>query len=66
MIDPRRAIELAYGILWHLPTDLSTEEGKGISAARHALLDLLDRDGKKRGVFAAQQQLDSLRSRRLT
>lgn len=65
MIDRSRAIELAYGILWHVPVDLSTEEGKGVSAARHALLDLLDLDGRKRGVFAAQKQLDSLRLQRI-
>jgi hypothetical protein len=51
------AIELAYGLLWLCPTDRNTRAGELAYQARQALLPPLDRDGKLRGLQAAQDML---------
>ncbi len=48
------AIELAYGLLWHVPVDTRTSAGRNTSLARKALLGLLDKDGQARGITAAR------------
>lgn len=48
------AIELAYGLLWLCPTDRNTRVGNLAYQARQTLLTRLDRDGKLRGLKAAQ------------
>lgn len=58
-----RAIELAYGLLWLCPTDRATNAGELAYQARQALLPLLDRDGKLRGLKAAQDMLPAPESR---
>lgn len=47
-------IELAYGLLWLCPCDRATVNGERIYQARQALLAVLDREGKLRGLRAAQ------------
>jgi hypothetical protein len=54
-----RAIELAYGLLWHAQTDTRTPEGMSINLARLALLEQLDRDGQARGLTLARRAIDA-------
>lgn len=58
------AIELAYGLLWLAPTDRSTRCGELAYQARQVLLTQLDRDGKLRGLKAAQDKLPAPESRK--
>lgn len=51
------AIELAYGLLWLAPTDRDTRVGELAYQARQALLPHLDREGRMRGLRAAQDVL---------
>lgn len=48
------AIELAYGLLWFCPEDRASVNGERVFQARQALRSALDREGKLRGVKAAQ------------
>lgn len=51
-----QAVELAYGLLWLLPTvDRRTRSGELAHRARTTLHAQLDRDGRIRGVMAAQK-----------
>lgn len=50
------AIELAYGLLWHISTDNRTWNGLAMQTARQTLLAQLDRDGQARGIAAAKAQ----------
>lgn len=50
----QETLELAYGLLWCVPVDRSTEPGRLVSMARKALLEHLDRDGQARGITAAR------------
>lgn len=54
----REAIELAYGILWHVGVDTRTFAGASIAAARRVLLARLDRDGQAAGIAAATGRRD--------
>jgi hypothetical protein len=52
--DAAAAIELAYGLLWHISTDNRTWNGLATQTARETLLAQLDRDGQARGITAAK------------
>lgn len=52
--DAAQALELAYGLIWHVPVDKATEAGRCVSLARLALLEQLDRAGQSRGIDAAR------------
>ncbi len=52
-VDPSRAIELAYGLLWSSPVDKRTDAGLACSLARTTLLQLLDSAGQARGIELA-------------
>ena len=65
-IDKQKAIKLAYGILWHTPTDRDTPEGESVHAARCILRDHLDLEGRRRGIFASQKVLDTIRPDRFS
>lgn len=56
------AIELAYGLIWHVDIDKATERGRCISAARIALLGQLDKAGQARGITAAKAMIQCLRA----
>lgn len=56
------AIELAYGMIWHVDIDNATERGRCISAARLALLGRLDKAGQARGIAAAKAVILRLRA----
>lgn len=56
------AIELAYGMIWHVDIDNATERGRCISAARLALLSQLDKAGQARGIEAAKAMILRLRT----
>lgn len=57
------AIELAYGLIWHVPVDKATEAGRCASMARLALLEKLDRDSQRRGIDAARELIVKARTR---
>jgi hypothetical protein len=48
------AVELAYGLLWHVTFSNRTPAGQAIHGARKALLEQIDRDGQRRGIEAAK------------
>lgn len=57
------AMELAYGMIWHVaPLNDTSERGRCVSVARVALLGQLDRAGRRRGIAAAKAMI--LRMRR--
>ena len=58
-VDPSRAIEFAYGMLWHCTLDNRTWNGLAMQAARQALLEQIDRDGQARGITLARTLLES-------
>lgn len=51
--------ELAYGLLWIVGCDRSTDSGQALYLARKALYEQLDRDGQARGITAARTALVS-------
>jgi hypothetical protein len=57
-----RAIELAYGLLWHCSSDRRSGDGLAMQVARQALLDQLDRDGQARGIAAARAAIERSRT----
>lgn len=57
-VDPSRAIELAYGLLWHCKLDNRTWSGLAMQAARQVLLEQIDRDGQARGITLARTLLE--------
>jgi len=52
------AIELAYGLLWHVAIDRRDPDLAYVSLARRTLLEQLDRDGQRRGIEAARRKTD--------
>ena len=50
----QRAIELAYGLLWHVTIDTRTMQGRLVSDARKALSDILTDDERGAGIAAAR------------
>ncbi len=56
-LDPSRAIELAYGLLWEISMDTRSPTGLRVSLARRALLEQLDRAGQARGIALARDAL---------
>ncbi len=53
----REASELAYGLLWMIGCDRSTQTGEALYLARKALYEKMDRDGQARGIAAARTAL---------
>lgn len=58
------ALELAYGLIWHVPVDKVTEAGRCASMARLALLAQLDRAAQGRGIEAARKLILEARKRK--
>ncbi|WP_440640238.1 hypothetical protein ACSHT2_02525 [Bradyrhizobium sp. PUT101] len=56
------AIELAYGLLWHVSVDNGTERGRCITMARLAMLEQIDKPGQARGITAAREKILRMRS----
>jgi hypothetical protein len=48
------AVELAYGILWHMNNDLRSNEGRKAADARMALANVMSKDQRGRGIQAAR------------
>jgi len=57
-VQPASAeIELVYGLLWLVPVDRGTFSGNAVYLARKSVWAQLDRDGRLRGLKAAQDAL---------
>lgn len=59
-------LETVYGLLWSMPIDTTTLNGRAASLARKLLLEELDKEGQARGIDAARLLLDVLPSGTLT
>lgn len=57
----RQCLELAYGLLWHAPTDRSSWLGLLTCEARRAILETMDRDAQSRGIALAKSLLPRLK-----
>ena len=58
--EPNRAdhVELAYGLLWHMPLDKARFSDSLASKARLEIHEALGHDGRKRGIAAAKAWLN--------
>ncbi len=59
-VDPSRAIELAYGLLWDTWLADTSRAGLAIKLARQALLEHLDKAGQARGISLAKAAMTAL------
>lgn len=59
-------LETVYGLLWSMPIDTTTLNGRAASLARNLLLEEIDKDGQARGIEAARVLLGVLPSEALT
>lgn len=55
------AIELAYGMLWHMSIDTRDPNLKLASDARKALLSVMDKDAQSRGICSVRTDGETLR-----
>jgi hypothetical protein len=51
------AMELAYGLLWVVGCDRSTEAGQCLYLARKALYERMNKEGQARGITAAREAI---------
>lgn len=58
VLELRKQVELAYGLLWIVGCDRSTPNGNALYFARKALYEKLDKDGQARGITAARDLLE--------